>query len=223
MPIFDDNQIIYSWNINATAWIDAIKNCEIESRILITNNAIINVITKSIPKYVLDLGCGEGWLTHELTSIGIRVLGLDGVDKLIQQAKINSHAEFNVCSYEKLSEYYFAEKFDCIVCNFSLIGKESTDAAIATSTNLLQNNGRFIIQTLHPVIACNDLPYVDGWRTGTWAGFSKDFTQPAPWYFRTLESWSQLLNKNGFKNIYIYEPIHPKSKKPASIIFECHV
>jgi hypothetical protein len=49
-------------------------------------------------------------------------------------------------------------------------------------------NCSFIIQTLHPLIACGDFSYQDAWREGSWAGFSDDFTDLAPWYFRTLES-----------------------------------
>jgi len=75
------------------------------------------------------------------------------------------------------------------------------------------------VQTLHPVIACGDLPYKDGWRAGSWAGFSDDFTDPAPWYFRTLETWVALIASSGLKLTQIREPIHPKTDKPASILF----
>ncbi len=65
-----------------------------------------------------------------------------------------------MCLYEELHQYGFKEKFDCIVCNFSLIGKESTTNVIKKSADLLQENGRLIIQTLHPLIACGDFQYV---------------------------------------------------------------
>lgn len=128
-----------------------------------------------------------------------------------------------MCLYENLPKYKFQEKFDCIICNFSLIGKESTEIVISTSANLLKKNGNLIIQTLHPVIADIDSNYVEGWRPGSWSGFSEDFTKPAPWYFRTIENWFELLNKNRFQRINVREPIHPKTGKPASIIFECWI
>lgn len=223
MTAFDDAQIIRSWDINAASWIKAIKNREIESRNLVTNEAVISLIIKSHPDNILDLGCGEGWLANELASRGYRVFGIDGIKKLIDQAKISGDAGFDVCSYENLMKYIFKERFDCVVCNFSLIGKESTQAAIQSSSCLLRNKGRLIVQTLHPQIACGDLPYAEGWRLGSWSGFSNDFTEPAPWYFRTIESWITLFNDNNFKNIKMYEPMNPRTCKPASIIFECCV
>jgi len=104
------------------------------------------------------------------------------------------------------------------VANFALIGKEAVDALIATSPRLLRAGGALIVQTLHPVIAGGDQPYVDGWRTGSWAGFSDDFTDPAPWYFRTLQSWVELIGRSGLTLSELREPINPSTGKPASIV-----
>jgi hypothetical protein len=67
--------------------------------------------------------------------------------------------------------------------------------------------------------ACGDSPYVDGWREGSWSGFSSDFTDPPPWYFRTLESWVRLFSQNGLHLLELREPIHPTTGKPASALF----
>ena len=75
------------------------------------------------------------------------------------------------------------------------------------------------MQTLHPTLACGDLPYRDGWRLGSWSGFNDDFIDPAPWYFRTLSSWIELFIESGFKLLEMREPIHPLTQKPASVIF----
>ncbi len=45
------------------------------------------------------------------------------------------------------------------------------------------------------------------------------FTDPAPWYFRTLQSWVKLFSDVGMRLLEIREPPHPKTGKPASIIF----
>ena len=51
------------------------------------------------------------------------------------------------------------------------------------------------------------------------AGFNNSFTNPAPWYFRTLETWGNLFLYNGFTFNKIIEPVNPQTKKPASVIF----
>jgi len=108
---------------------------------------------------------------------------------------------------------------DAVVANFSLIGKESVEGVLRRAPELLTENGALIIQTLHPLVAVGDHPYEDGWRRGSWAGFSDEFSDPAPWYFRTLESWKGLLEEAGFRSIEMREPIHPETGKPASVIF----
>jgi cyclopropane fatty-acyl-phospholipid synthase-like methyltransferase len=122
------------------------------------------------PNSVLDIGCGEGWLVHRLSSEGIdRILGVDVVPELIAQAQTCSNARFQVLSYEDMSRGAISEKFDVAVSNFALLGKESVDDLFQTVPSLLTKGGAFVVQTVHPVICCGDLPYVDGWREGSWA------------------------------------------------------
>lgn len=214
-----DPEILKAWEINTNPWIKAIENNEIESRLLVTNQAIIDKILASKPNSVLDIGCGEGWLAAKLAEKGIDVSGIDAIPKLVEKARHVS-GKFEVCTYENLASHKFDRKFDSLVCNFALIGEKSTECVIKAAGKLLEPGGNFIIQTLHPVAACGDAPYADGWREGSWAGFSSAFTTPAPWYFRTIETWKKLFAGNGLNLKSVMEPIHPKTGKPASIIFE---
>lgn len=220
---FNDTKIIDSWYKNALPWTNAVRSGEIESRKLITNQAIIDAVVSYSPKFVLDLGCGEGWLTRELATQGISATGVDVVPELIDKAK-QAGGDFINISYEEIQQGKLSISVDVIVCNFALFGKESVEGLFKTITRLLNPNGLLIVQTLHPLVACGDFPYKDGWREGSWVGFSDDFTDPAPWYFRTLESWVKLFNNNGLRLIEAREPIHPKTQKPASIIFiSCNI
>lgn len=58
----------------------------------------------------------------------------------------------------------------------------------------------------------------EGWREGSWAGFSADFADAPPWYFGTLESWVALFRENGLRLLEIREPVHPRTGKPLSVI-----
>ena len=214
-----DTKIIESWLKNAGPWISAISDEQIESRKLITNKAILDAIDSYQPKSVLDIGCGEGWLANRLASNGIDVLGTDVVPELITKAATSGRGRFQVLSYEDMAAGKLVDKFDAAVCNFALLGNESVQDLFGAAPLMLKSSGVFIVQTIHPLIGCGELPYVDGWRKGSWAGFSSDFTDPAPWYFRTLESWIRLFVSSGFSIVEIREPLHPKSQKPASIIF----
>jgi SAM-dependent methyltransferase len=214
-----DAKVVDSWCKNASPWAAAIRDEQIESRKLATNDAIIAAVTSRSPRSALDIGCGEGWLAHRLADKGIDVLGTDVVPELITQAQLGGKGRFQVASYEEIARGFLTEKFDVAVCNFALLGNESVSGLFQVVPDLLTERGGFIVQTVHPVIGCGDLPYRDGWRQGSWAGFSNDFTDPAPWYFRTTESWIKLFTENGFTIREIREPVNPKTEKAASIIF----
>lgn len=218
-----DSKIIDSWRKNAAPWTTAIRDNQIESRVLVTNQAIIETIVARTPTSVLDIGCGEGWLVRALVARGIRAIGVDVVPGLIDAAKRAGAGEFHVASYEDIIKGGFQATVDVVVANFSLIGKESVDGLVQHASALLNPGGALVIQTLHPMMARGDLPYVDGWRSGSWAGFSDDFTDPAPWYFRTLAGWISLIVNENLRLVTVHEPLHPKSNLPASIIFVAEV
>ena len=213
-----DARIVDSWHKNASPWTDAVRGNQIESRALITNRSIIEAVLSRSPRTVLDIGCGEGWLVRALAERGVEATGVDVVPALVEQA-VAGGGEFRVASYEQIAAGELEMTVDAVVANFSLIGKESVEGVLRRAPELLTENGALIIQTLHPLVAAGDLPYEDGWRRGSWAGFSDQFSDPAPWYFRTLESWKSLLANSGFSRIEMREPIHPETGKPASVIF----
>ena len=215
----NDAGIVDSWYKNASAWTDAVRQNQIESRTLVTNRAIVDAVLSRLPRTVLDVGCGEGWLVRALAEHNMRAIGVDVVPALVEKASHAGGGEFRVASYEQIAAGELDITVDAVVANFSLIGKESVENLVRRIPGLLTKAGTLIIQTLHPVFASGDLPYEDGWRQGSWAGFSKDFSDPAPWYFRTLESWKRLLAEAGFRLIEMREPIHPGTGQPASVIF----
>ena len=220
MHELSDKEIIKSWELNAQPWNEAIENQSIESRTSLTNQAIIDAIWDQQPASFWDLGCGEGWLSREIGARGIKTLGTDVISDLLEIARQKDpNGSYELLAYEDIDSFIPKQSFDIICCNFSLIGKESVAHIFTHISSFLSAEGKFMVQTLHPKTACGDEDYVDGWRKGSWAGFSEDFCRPAPWYFRTIDSWKELYRGNGFQLSDIREPIHPKTGLPASIIF----
>jgi len=214
-----DNKIIDSWKHNATPWVNAVRGREIESRRLVTDRAVLDAILACRPDTVLDLGCGEGWLALALLQSGIKVTAVDVVPALVLAAQQAGVIDCRVLSYEEIAAGQLALRADAVICNFSLLGKESVEGLLRVVPSLLRPNGTLLIQTMHPVVSCGDLPYVDGWRTGSWAGFNEAFSDAPPWYFRTLHTWLELFSASGLTLSGLHEPLDPRTGKPASIIF----
>ncbi len=219
----NEQKIIHSWQANAANWIDIIDSNGIESRKIITNKAIAEVVCKANPLSALDMGCGEGWLSKELYTNGREMTGVDVIPELIEKANKKTIGNFFVASYEDiyLDKISFSKLFDAIVINFALIGKESTENLLSSLPALLTATGKLFIQTLHPDSRKPMNDYQSGWKEGSWDGLGEQFSLPYQWYFRTMEDWLLLLSQSGFQNITTTDVLHPHSGKPLSVIFEC--
>lgn len=227
----DNNQIASRVEVTNRAILAVIDNQIHQKKQLQQRNSVFE------PIKVLDIGCGEGWLIRALdnnvhTSAAdiaaidvpaIDVLGIDGVQELIDTATVKTSksgvGRFKTVSYEQLSFALLQETFDLIVCNFSLLGQQSVTRIFEQLPNLLNENGVFIVQTIHPVAGCGEHDYLDGWRVGSWQGFNEDFIDPPPWYFRTMASWMRLFREVGFNSPEIIEPKSKTNNTPLSVIF----
>ncbi|MGO4702477.1 class I SAM-dependent methyltransferase [Dyella sp. 2RAB6] len=214
-----EETILEVWHRNAGPWTDAVRERRIESRRLVTDSAIVEAVLSRAPRRAIDLGCGEGWLARALTVHGVEVLGVDAVPGLVEAARAQGGGRFETMSYARIAAGELAAKADVVICNFSLLGKESTEAVLAAVPRLLEPAGALLVQTLHPLVACGELPYQDGWREGSWAGCGDGFGRAAPWYFRTLGGWLDTFAACGLRVARIDEPMHPHSGRPASIVF----
>lgn len=216
MPAHTDASIIDSWSRNTDPWTTAVRGGEIESRVLVTNAAIVEAVRACAPRTGVDLGCGEGWLLRALPEVAM--IGVDAIGGLVEQAAAAGGGEFRQLSYEEIAAGRLQLAVDVAVCNFSLIGDEAVRGLFRAAPTYLRPGGHLVVQTVHPLMACGEAPYADGWRDGSWAGFSSAFADAAPWYFRTVSSWLALFEEHGLRVVEMREPLHPRSGKPASLI-----
>ncbi|HEX4241432.1 MAG TPA: class I SAM-dependent methyltransferase [Steroidobacteraceae bacterium] len=213
-------RILQSWTVNAAPWIEAVRSGSIQSRRQVTDRAIVDAVMSVHPARVLDIGCGEGWLARALTARGVAVTGIDAIPALITEARRLGGGEFERQDYEDIaSGRWQGGPFGAAVCNFSLLGHDSVASLLSGIGRYLGERGHLIVQTLHPVVACGEREYRDGWREGDWTGIGSAFTEPAPWYFRTLASWLSMLGRCGFELLECREPSAAGSSRPSSVIF----
>ncbi|HYH07444.1 MAG TPA: class I SAM-dependent methyltransferase [Thermoanaerobaculia bacterium] len=206
-----DAQLRRSWIANADSWTAAVREQKIESRRVATDAAILEAILEHHPRTVLDLGCGEGWLTRALSEKGVDATGVDASPALVDAARERGGGTFHALAYDELDARLGT--FDVIAANFALFDEhlEPLLAKLRTMTK------RLVIQTLHPVFI--EPPYADGWRIETFAAMEGAWPEPMPWYCRTLGSWVRLFRDTGYTIESLREPVHPERTQPLSIVF----
>lgn len=217
-----DEQIRDSWDANAEAWTQVVREGQIASRRLATDAAIVAALRRQGVRQVLDVGCGEGWLARALAAEGVAVTGFDASAGLIERAQALGGGAFFVLSYEAAAAApeRLGGPYDGIACNFALLG-EDLAPLLSALRDRLAPRGCLVIQTVHPFTACGDAPYADGWRTETFDGFGARFPSPMPWYFRTVASWLDVLAAAGLCVDACEEPLHPETGRPLSLLLVC--
>jgi 2-polyprenyl-3-methyl-5-hydroxy-6-metoxy-1,4-benzoquinol methylase len=209
-----------SWNDNAAAWTAAVRGERIESRMKVTNRAIVSAVQQSGAARVLDIGCGEGWLCRALIDLGIEAAGLDGTAELIARARELGGAEYYEVSYEQFAAHPESggTGYDAAVCNFSLLGRDIAPVLRAAAT-VVEPSGLLILQTVHPFGEIGPMDrYEDAWRLEDFSALGSQFRSPMPWYFRTLGNWIAAVIGAGFDLEQCAEPIHPESGRPVSLL-----
>lgn len=215
-----ENIILESWNKNALEWIKVIDNADIESR-KFTNKAIFELIGNSPAIKILDVGCGEGWLTRSLGTMGKYAVGVDAIPQLLDNAQKKGEGTYYQMSYEDIiSGNPIPEApFDAAVFNFSLYQREGLSQLLKQVKKSLSENGYIGIQTLHPFFLLqNNMGYKSQWINDSWKGLPGNFTDGHSWYARTFESWMSVFKKAGLQ-LHQLQEVTGDDNKPVSVIF----
>lgn len=216
-----DQKIVESWELNAEAWAESIREARIASRNLVTNQAIVNMVKARQPARVLDAGCGEGWLVRALAAEGIEITGFDGSASLIEAAKKVQPGRFQVLSYGEFVKgpEQMGHDFDVVVFNFALLSSE-IEHILRAAASILHEEGVIIIQTLHPFHIPEGKSYAAGWCEEHFKGMGEGYRASMPWYYRTFSDWLRVAQEAGLNTDKIEEPLHPETGRPASLILQ---
>ena len=211
--------ILRSWQANSQSWIATIDQSEIASRQVATNAAIVAAIQAHHPERILDVGCGEGWLSRAIYAPGLTVIGVDGVESLVKNATEKAGGPQYACfDYEAIRQGQLPPwpHFELIVFNFALFEEEPTFALLEQLKTVLAPDGHLLIQT----IGLSEQEAA-GWRTEDWRSMKTKYPAPFPWYYRSREDWEKELSQNGWEIRAFTSVLHPENGQLLSWIMEC--
>lgn len=178
---------------------------------------------------VLDLGCGNGYISRRLARAGARVVGVDQSGELIARARAREVQEPLGVVYHQTDAGHLAmiadRAFDLVVANMSLIDIEDADGAIREAARVLVPAGRFVFSVSHP---CFDIDTRSVWEVETGVGnptiyrkvtgYRTPHSDVYPWdqpdgrvvrtigYHRPLSWYVKSLRGAGFTIVDVEEP-----------------
>ena len=193
----------------------------IESR-QFTNKAIVDILSETSAKNILDIGCGEGWLTRNITKMGKQAVGIDAVEELLINARSKGPEPFYHISYGDIinGKKIPNSPFDAAVFNFCLYQKDGLEDLFESTKKVLSKNGEIIIQTLHPYFLFkNGLEYKSQMVADSWKGLPGAFIDSHYWYARTFDDWLSVFSKCDMKVIELREIVNLE-KQPISLILK---
>jgi ubiquinone/menaquinone biosynthesis C-methylase UbiE len=107
-------------------------------------------------KIVLDLGCGEGYVSRQLRNIPMKIIGVDSSEKMIELGRKQGgplDIEYHVGDVRELK---FLEDNSIDVCMGNLITNyfkpDELFALYSEISRVLKKNGQFVISMPHPVL-----------------------------------------------------------------------
>lgn len=222
----------HSWNVISEEW------CEIapidETRQYFIMPYMLRLMGDVSGKRILDLGCGEGGYSRELTRRGAQVVGIDCATYSIDFAKKQSLEEgLDIQYYTKNSSDLNGIEscdFDIVLCSMMLMDCEDLDGTIKEISRVLKPKGKLYASVLHPCFTGKNIG-----REGKGIDrkvIVEDYFNPAVysqtlpggnievvWRHRTLEEYVKLFVKHGLNITDLNEarPTRDEAEKSVPI------
>jgi ubiquinone/menaquinone biosynthesis C-methylase UbiE len=195
---------------------------------------------------VMDLGCGNGYLSRRLARGGARVIAVDASPRMIRNAKAHDPGDSLGISYlcESASrlEGIPSSRFDVVFANMSLMDIDDAKGAVKEAGRALKRGGRFVASISHP---CFDVDSHSGWTAEKVlgrppvvyrkvTGYRKLFSEEVPWkvgyrrmytkaFHRPLNWYARAIRSAGMAITALEEPepavefVEEEMKEPGDL------
>jgi SAM-dependent methyltransferase len=170
------------WNAGAGSWVEFVRSGKNYYSEYLNGPALKRMVGDVEGKRVLDVGCGEGYLSRFFAKGGAEVVGIDLSDALIKAAveeeeRHPSGVKYFVADAADLNMLE-SESFDVAFCYMALMDIRDYEGAISETSRVLKTGGRFVVLIEHPCfefVRFLDGKAVSGWETRLQEDGSKEY------------------------------------------------
>lgn len=226
-----ENSPEQSWDNVAAGWKEHIHSRH-EAKLYrdhILHPMLLHLIGDVTGQQVLDAGCGEGYLSRLLGSMGAKVTGIDISDQMLQFAREQQTEDSNVI-YKKLSLTDLSSlnpTFNLVVCNLVLNIIPLYQEVFTQFIRVLEPNGSLVVALPHPCfdgVGAGQVQMPNGelrWSVNRYIDeVSGRAAHGAPTFHRPLSAYINAALDVGFVLTGFLEPVTPEA---YSKMFPDHV
>lgn len=222
-----------AWNGLGDEWLELIRISE--SRTLFIMPTMLNLMGDVDGKAILDLGCGDGGYSRELTKKGAHVVSVDCSEKAIEYAIGQAEGEcLSIEHHVRNSNDLFGiedNRFDLVLCSMMLMDCEDLEGTIKEVVRVLKPGGRLFASVLHPCFNGENEKGIgrqgsgldrqvvvkDYFEPKEWSATLNRGTTPVIWRHRTLEDYVKTFLGCGLTIVDVNEPRPTKEQAEASL------
>lgn len=217
-----------AWETAARDWDRFVEEKQDYQRWELHGRALVRAIGPVSGLRVLDLGCGQGWLTRQLARKGARVTGVDWSPTQIENAREYERkrprgADYVCADTAAIGQHWPSATFDRVVSCMAFMDMPRVDRTLRAAARLLRPDGRLVFSVTHPMNSAprarwlretvgrhgpwlvdayfDEGPHEVRWRLG-----HTGHTMKVPQWHRTFETWTRFLLSAGFAVYRMWEP-----------------
>ena len=151
---------------------------------------ILNKLSPCKGEDILDLGCGDGYLSKEIVNAGSKVVAIDSSSDFVEAAKKNGVDAYLINAHNLT----YNKQFDAVFSNAALHWMLDPDSVIKGVSESLKPGGRFVaefggIGNVKKIIKSIQSEFAN-------QGFQNFYNNP--WYFPSIKEYKNKLEKHNF-------------------------
>ena len=138
-----------AWEAEAANWVEWARRVGHDSYGKFHRDAFLELLPPP-GRRTLDVGCGEGRLTRDLTALGHRIVAVDASPSMVAYAReADPDGEYLLASGAELP--FEDGSADLVIAFMSLQDMDDADGAVREAWRILEPGGRFCIALVHPL------------------------------------------------------------------------